>query len=88
MPQNFMQFAYIAVFFLLPGSIGAWMARSKGRNPFLWFLINAVFPPTLMITYFQAPVRPVEGYYRQCSKCREYSKWRESVCRFCQTDLT
>jgi hypothetical protein len=87
MPQEVMQTAYVGVFFLLPGVIGCWIARSKGRNPLLWFLLNTVFPPTLMITMFQGPVRPVPGHYRQCPKCREFSKWREAVCRFCQTEL-
>lgn len=88
MSQEVMQYGYIVVFFILPGLTGAWLARTKGRNPLLWFLLNAVFPPTLMISFFQGPVRAVDGHYRRCSKCREYSKWRESVCRFCQTDLT
>lgn len=88
MPQELMQAAYVGVFFLLPGIIGAWLARTKGRNPLLWFVLNGVFPPTLMITFYQGPVRAVPGHYRQCSKCSEYSKWRESACRFCQTDLT
>jgi len=88
MPQQLMQVGYIVVFFLVPGIVGAWISWTKGRNPLIWFLINGLFPPTLMIVFFQGPVRPVEGHYRQCSKCREYSKWRESVCRFCQTDLT
>jgi hypothetical protein len=79
---------FIGMFFLLPGLIGAWIARTKGRNPLLWFVINGLLAPTLMITIFQGPVRAVPGYYHQCSKCREYSKWRETVCRFCQTDLT
>lgn len=78
---------FIAVFFLLPGLIGAWIARSKGRNPFTWFLLNFLFPPTLMVTIFQKPLRAVPGHYRQCPKCREFVKWRETVCKYCQTEL-
>jgi len=81
------QTAFMGVFFVLPGIIGARLAWTKGRNPAFWFLVNCLFPPTLMISIFQGPRRPVEGHYRQCSKCHEYSKWRETVCRFCQTDL-
>jgi hypothetical protein len=81
------QTAFMGVFFVLPGMIGAWLSWTKGRNPVLWGIINCVFPPTLMITIFQGPRRPVPGHYRQCSKCGEYSKWRDIVCRFCQTDL-
>jgi len=87
MSQQWMQLGYIAVFFILPGVAGAWLAWTKGRNPLLWLLINGLFPPTLMITVFQGPVRPVQGHYRRCPKCAAYSKWRELVCRFCQTDL-
>ena len=81
------QTAFMGVFFVLPGIIGAWLSWTKGRNPVLWGIINCVLPPTLMITMFQGPKRPVPGHYRQCSKCGEYSKWRDTVCRFCQTDL-
>lgn len=88
MSQELMEMGYIGLFFLLPGVIGAWMAYTKGRNPLLWFVISGLFPPTVMLTIFQKPARPVTGHYRQCPKCREYSKWRETVCRFCQTELT
>jgi hypothetical protein len=81
------QIAFMGVFFVLPGIIGAWISWTKGRNPVFWFFINCIFPPTLMVTIFQGPLHPVTGHYRQCTKCREYSKWRETVCRFCQTDL-
>lgn len=87
MPEEIKQFAFIALFFLFPGVVGAWIARSKGRNPLLWFLLNFAFPPTLMVTIFQGPIRPVKGHYRQCPSCREYGKWRETVCRFCGTAL-
>lgn len=83
----FKQIAFWGIFFVLPGIIGARLAWTKGRNPVLWFLVNTMFPPTLMITIFQGPVRPVPGHYRQCPKCREYNKWRESSCRYCQTEL-
>lgn len=88
MLQQFQQIAFITIFFILPGIIGAWLAWTKGRNPLLWFLLNTCFPPTLMVTIFQGPVRPVAGHYRQCPKCSRYSKWRDTVCRFCQTSLT
>ena len=88
MSHELLQMAYVGVFFLIPGSIGAYVAHTKGKNPFLWFLLNALFPPTLMIIFFQGPARPVPGHYRLCPKCGAYSKWRETACRFCQTDLS
>jgi hypothetical protein len=87
MPHQLQEFLFVALFFLLPGCIGAWIAHGKGRNFLLWFLINTVFPPTLMITIFQNPVRAVPGHYRQCPKCSEFNKWKEKVCKYCQTEL-
>lgn len=88
MPTDITQWGFIVVFFLLPGASGAWIAHTKGRNPFLYFLMNFLFPPTLMVTIFQRPQRPVQGHFRQCPKCSEFSKWKEASCRFCQTSLT
>lgn len=88
MPIEIMQWGFIAVFFVVPGAIGAWIAYTKGRNPFLFFLLNCLFPPTLMVTIFQRPLRPVPGHYRQCPKCGEFSKWSETSCRFCGTGLS
>ncbi len=87
MSEDVQGWIFIGVFFLLPGVAGAWIARCKGKNPLLWFLLNALFPPTLMVTIFQKPARAVQGHYRQCPKCSEYSKWRETACKYCQTPL-
>ena len=88
MSQQLQQFAFIFIFFVLPGLIGGWIAWTKGRNPLGWLLLNTVFPPTLMVTLFQKPLKPVQGHYRQCPKCHEYNKWRQTVCKYCQTPLT
>jgi hypothetical protein len=87
MLHQLQQIAFMGVFFVLPGLYGGYLAHSKGRNPLLWFLLNMCFPPTLMVTIFQKPLKAVPGHYRQCPKCKEYSKWRESICKYCQTDL-
>ncbi len=86
--QTLQQIGFYLVFFVLPGVIGAWIAWTKGRNPLLWLVVNGLFPPTLVVTIFQGPVRPVSGHYRQCPSCKEYSKWRETVCKYCQTELS
>jgi hypothetical protein len=88
MPQQLQQYAFITIFFILPGAIGGYVAWTKGRNPLGWLLLNMVFPPTLMVTLFQKPLKPVPGHYRQCPKCHEYNKWRLTVCKYCQTPLT
>lgn len=87
MSDDILGWLFIAVFFLLPGLAGGWIAWTKGRNAILWFFLNCLFPPTLMVTLFQKPLRAVPGHYRQCPKCGEYSKWRENTCKYCQTPL-
>ena len=81
------QIAFMGFFFVLPGSIGARIAWTKGKNPLLWFLINCVFPPTLMVTLFQGPAKEVPGHYRRCPKCQEYNKWQLAACKYCQTEF-
>jgi hypothetical protein len=87
MPDLLKQSAVIFVFFILPGIVGARLAWTKGRNWLGWFLLNCCFPPTMMMVLFQGPLREVPGHYRQCPACREYLKWRETVCKYCRTDL-
>ncbi|GFO69939.1 hypothetical protein GMLC_35180 [Geomonas limicola] len=85
--QLMQQVGFYLIFFVLPGVAGARIAWTKGRNPLLWLVVNGLFPPTLLVTIFQGPARPVAGHYRQCPSCREYNKWRESVCKYCQSEF-
>lgn len=87
MSHELQQVAFIGLFFVLPGVVGARLAWTKGRNPLVWLLLNTFFPPTLMVTIFQGPVKPVPGHYRQCPKCAGFTKWRENSCKYCQTPL-
>jgi hypothetical protein len=77
----------IFLFAVLPGIVGARVAWTKGRNWLGWFLLCGCFPPTLMIALFNGPLREVQGHYRQCPNCREYLKWRDPKCKYCQTEF-
>jgi hypothetical protein len=85
--ETFKQLLVIFVFFVLPGTVAAWIASSKGRSMTGWFLMGFFFPPTLMIIIFQAPLREVKGHYRICSSCREFIKWKEISCKYCLTPV-
>lgn len=85
--QLVQEIAFYLVFFAVPGVVGARIAWTKGRNPLLWLVVNGLFAPTLMVTIFQGPARAVPGHYRQCPSCHGYSKWRESVCKYCQSEF-
>lgn len=87
MSETVLQYLFVLIFFVLPGGIGAWTAYTKGRTWPLWLVLCFLFPPTLVVALFQSPAREVAGHYRKCPKCGEYSKWRETACRFCQTPL-
>jgi len=87
MKDTVIQIAVIFLFFGLPGLVGGWLAYTKGRNLFGWFLLSFFFPPTLMVILFHKPLREVSGHYRQCPTCREFLKWRDPLCKYCKTDL-
>ena len=78
---------FILLFFGLPGIAGAWLAGTKGRSRFGWFLLCFFFPPTVMMILFSGPKREVPGYYRQCPSCYEFIRWRETVCKYCQAQI-
>lgn len=82
------QLLVIFVFFVLPGSIGAWIASSKGRSMLGWFLLCSFFPPTMMVLIFQSPVKEVKGHYRQCPACREFFPWKLAACKYCGAEVT
>jgi hypothetical protein len=38
------EYLFIALFFGVPGVLGAWLAHARGKNPLLWGLVSAPFP--------------------------------------------
>lgn len=71
---------------VIPGAIGGWLAANRGRNFVGWSALCALFPVFLMVIYFKKPLREVPGKFRQCPSCREYLKWRDAVCKYCQAE--
>ena len=47
----------IFVIILIAGLIGGFLASSKGKNAFLWFVLSAVFPPAILILAFMKSER-------------------------------
>ena len=44
---------FIVLFFGIPGLFGFIMARKRGKNPYLWGLLSAVFPFFLLVLKVQ-----------------------------------
>jgi hypothetical protein len=44
---------FILLFFGIPGLFGFIMARKRGKNPYLWGLLSAVFPFFLVVLKMQ-----------------------------------
>jgi hypothetical protein len=44
---------FIILFFGIPGLFGFIMARKRGKNPYLWCVLSAVFPFFLMVLKMQ-----------------------------------
>jgi hypothetical protein len=44
---------FILLFFGIPGIFGFIMARKRGKNPYLWCVLCAVFPFFLMVLKMQ-----------------------------------
>jgi hypothetical protein len=44
---------FLLLFFGIPGLFGFIMARKRGKNPYLWGLLSAVFPFFLLVLKMQ-----------------------------------
>ncbi len=44
---------FIVLFFGIPGLFGFIMARRRGKNPYLWGVLSAVFPFFLLVLKVQ-----------------------------------
>lgn len=47
----------IFIVMLVAGLIGGFLASSKGKNAFLWFVLSAVFPPAILFLAFMKSER-------------------------------
>lgn len=79
---------FVTVFFL--GLIPAVIARSRGRNFFVWWfygfwLLPIAFIHSLVVVFLPATASS-EGM-KQCPFCAEPIKKQAKVCRYCRRDL-
>ncbi|HIJ97241.1 MAG TPA: hypothetical protein HPP94_16195 [Desulfuromonadales bacterium] len=44
---------FLLLLFGLPGALGFYLARRRGKNPLLWGLLSAVFPFFLIVLHYQ-----------------------------------
>jgi len=44
---------FLLMLFGLPGALGFYLARRRGKNPLLWGLLSALFPFFLIVLHFQ-----------------------------------
>jgi hypothetical protein len=55
------ELAFLFVFSLLPGIVGAVVAGRKGRSRLGWFLLCALLPPVVVIAFFVSPAERKAG---------------------------
>ena len=78
----------ILVILVIPGTIGAVLAKNKGRSIIGWFILSAIFYLPILIVLLLPPIKEVPGKYRECPLCKEFVKWNALLCKHCKTELT
>ena len=64
------------------GFVGYVLAKNKGRNPLIWFLLCAVIPPLLIAVLLLPPIEAL-GYTKRCAHCAEIIKEDATMCKHC-----
>jgi len=44
---------FLLLWFGLPGAVGLFLAKRRGKNPLLWGVMSALFPFFLFVLYYQ-----------------------------------
>ncbi len=67
------------------GLPAAWLAATRGREPFLWMVIGLVLGPLAVLLIGLAPLG-TRGNYRRCPRCAEAIRSEASRCPHCAWD--
>lgn len=74
-------FRYVLIL-IIAGIVGSIIARRKGRNPILWFILCAIVP-LLMVVIAVLPPLASKGYTKKCIYCAEIIKEDAAICKHC-----
>ena len=64
------------------GFVGSIIARKKGRNPLIWFILCVLFP-LLIAVIALFPAMASKGYTKKCLYCAEIIKEDAGFCKHC-----
>lgn len=67
---------------LVFGFAGYAIAKNRGRNPLVWFILSAAIPP-LIIAILLLPQMVAKGYTKKCAHCSEIIKEEATMCKHC-----
>ena len=71
---------------LFGGLPAAWLAVTRGREPFLWLFIGLLLGPLAVFLVGFAPLG-ASGTYRRCLRCAEAIRAAATRCPHCARDV-
>lgn len=67
---------------IIAGIIGSIIARRKGYNQIVWFILCAIVP-LLIVVILILPTKVAKGLTKKCNNCAEIIKEDALVCKHC-----
>ena len=71
------------IIFIILGLIGSRVAVYKRRDVILWFILCAIFPPTIIFLLFLKPKILERHEIKQCPFCKAFIRWDAITCEHC-----